>query len=50
MIKDIGTGKDLEGSDGNLSHGLSLQLTGPPGRKKTKTLDFSSIQVGNVTE
>jgi len=34
MIKETGIGKDLEGSDGNLSHGLSLQLTGPSERKK----------------
>jgi len=50
MIKEAGIGKDLEGSDGKLSHGLSLQLTGPPGRKKLKTSDFSSIQVGSVSE
>jgi hypothetical protein len=34
MIKEIGIGKDLKGSDGNLSHGLSLPLSGQPGRKK----------------
>jgi len=48
MIKGIRIGKDLERSDGNLSRGLSLQLTGPPGRKKKiKTLNFSSNQVGS---
>jgi hypothetical protein len=52
MIKDIGVEKDLERSDGNLSHGLFLQLTAPPGRKKItrKTLFFSSNQVGRFTE
>jgi hypothetical protein len=40
MIKEIGIGKDLERSDGNLSRGLFLQLTGPPGRKKMKNPRF----------